>query len=69
MDLYRMRSSQEAIMAGVEDCILHALAQSDFVFAEWPERAPGLFPDAAVVVCIESYDDSQRTLTLTVPHP
>jgi len=41
MDLYRIRDEQEAIMAGVEDC----LYSGQLCLVEWPEKAPGIFPD------------------------
>ncbi len=40
LDLYRLKDEQEALDAGVEDC-LHSGA---LCFAEWPEKAPGIFP-------------------------
>src|SRR6186713_3035514 len=44
IDLYRLKDEEEAIRAGVEDCLY-----SDHIcFVEWPEKAPGLFPSDAV---------------------
>ena len=39
LDLYRLNSEQEAIEAGVEDC----LVSGDLCLVEWPERLPGFF--------------------------
>ena len=37
IDLYRLKDEEEAIQAGVEDCLY-----SDHIsLVEWPERAPG----------------------------
>ncbi|HQR00546.1 MAG TPA: tRNA (adenosine(37)-N6)-threonylcarbamoyltransferase complex ATPase subunit type 1 TsaE, partial [Ferruginibacter sp.] len=40
MDLYRIRDEQEAINAGVEDC----LYSGHTCLVEWPEKVPGIFP-------------------------
>lgn len=40
MDLYRIRDAQEAINAGVEDCLYSGAT----CLVEWPERTPGIFP-------------------------
>lgn len=44
LDLYRLKDEEEAIMAGVEDC----LYSGHYCFTEWPEKAPGIFPDDTV---------------------
>ena len=44
LDLYRLKDEEEAIMAGVEDCFY----SGEYCFTEWPEKAPGLFPDDTV---------------------
>lgn len=40
MDLYRLKDEEEALQAGVEECILSGA----YCFIEWPEKAPGLLP-------------------------
>lgn len=60
IDLYRLNSEEDAIRAGVEDCIF-----SDAVcFVEWPERIPNLFPEDAVHVRISVVDHETRALTV-----
>jgi tRNA threonylcarbamoyladenosine biosynthesis protein TsaE len=60
IDLYRLKDEQEAIRAGVEDCLY-----SDHIcFVEWPEKAPGLFPDDTIHVFIELVDDNTRSLKI-----
>ena len=60
IDLYRLKDEDEAIRAGVEDCLY-----SDHIcFVEWPEKAPGLFPNDAVHVFIEVEDSETRDLTI-----
>jgi tRNA threonylcarbamoyladenosine biosynthesis protein TsaE len=46
MDLYRLKDEEEALRAGVED----ALFSGYICLVEWPEKAPGLFPDNTVHV-------------------
>ncbi len=51
MDLYRLRDEEEAIRAGVEDCLF-----SGFIcLVEWPEKAPGIFPDDTLHVYVDVY--------------
>ena len=60
IDLYRLKDEQEAMNAGVEDCIY-----SDHIcFVEWPERAPGIFPADTIHVFIEVIDSETRHLTI-----
>ncbi|MEO5562042.1 MAG: tRNA (adenosine(37)-N6)-threonylcarbamoyltransferase complex ATPase subunit type 1 TsaE [Chitinophagaceae bacterium] len=40
IDLYRLRDEEEALRAGVEDC----LYSGHTCLIEWPEKAPGLLP-------------------------
>lgn len=58
IDLYRLNSEAEAVQAGVEDC----LYSGNTCFVEWPERAPGIFPDDTVHIHIEPVDDTRRKL-------
>ena len=60
IDLYRLKDEEEAIRAGVEDCLY-----SDHIcFVEWPEKAPGIFPPETVHVFIEVTDSETRHLTI-----
>jgi len=60
IDLYRLKDEEEAIRAGVEDCLY-----SDHIcFVEWPDKAPGLFPTNTVHVFIEVKDSETRDLTI-----
>lgn len=40
IDLYRLKNEQEAVQAGVEDCLF----SGNNCFVEWPEKAPNIFP-------------------------
>lgn len=60
MDLYRLKDEEEAIRAGVEDCLF-----SGFIcLVEWPEKAPGIFPDNAIHVYLELVDEQTRRIKI-----
>jgi tRNA threonylcarbamoyladenosine biosynthesis protein TsaE len=62
IDLYRLKDEEEAIQAGVEDC----LYSGDYCFAEWPEKAPGIFPGNTLHVYITAVDNETRKLTINL---
>src|SRR5881392_4139525 len=49
IDLYRLDDEQEAIRAGVEDC----LYSGKICLVEWPEKAPTIFPEDTIHLFIE----------------
>lgn len=58
IDLYRLNDEGEAISAGVEDCLY-----SDHIsLVEWPEKAPGIFPEDTVHVYISVVDLTRRRI-------
>lgn len=60
MDLYRLKDETEAQRAGVED----ALYSGNICLVEWPEKAPGIFPEDTVYVSIELVDEETRRITI-----
>ena len=60
IDLYRLKDEEEAIRAGVEDC----LYSGEICLAEWAEKAPGIFPEDAVHVYIEAVDAENRKIII-----
>jgi tRNA threonylcarbamoyladenosine biosynthesis protein TsaE len=60
MDLYRLNSEEEAQRAGVED----ALYSGCICLVEWPEKAPGIFPEDAVQVYIGLTEEGSRRLRI-----
>lgn len=59
IDLYRLKDEQEAIQAGVEDCIY-----SDHIcLVEWPDKAPGIFPEETLHVYIKHIDEKTRQIS------
>jgi len=61
LDLYRLKNEEEAVRAGVEG----VLYSGNICLAEWPEKAPGIFPGSAVHVYIEMLNDKTRRLKIT----
>jgi tRNA threonylcarbamoyladenosine biosynthesis protein TsaE len=60
MDLYRIKDEEEALRAGVEDTLF-----SEYIcLVEWPEKAPGIFPDDTIHVYIELINNSTRRLKI-----
>jgi tRNA threonylcarbamoyladenosine biosynthesis protein TsaE len=60
MDLYRLRDEEEAARAGVED----ALYSGDICLVEWPDKAPGLFPEDTVHVHLNLLPTGKRRLQI-----
>ena len=60
IDLYRIVDEEEALRAGMEDC----LWSGAYCFVEWPERAPGIFPPGTVRVDIRTTGARTRKLIL-----
>ena len=58
MDWYRLESAAEARQAGVES----AMEEADLSLVEWPEKAPNLVPENAVVIHIETLDPDHRRI-------
>jgi tRNA threonylcarbamoyladenosine biosynthesis protein TsaE len=58
MDWYRLENEADARQAGVEA----ALEEADISLVEWPEKAPNLVPDNAIVMHIEILDPNRRRL-------
>ena len=60
IDLYRLKDEEEAIRAGVEDC----LYSCNTCLIEWPERAPGILPENTLHTYLEIVDTQTRRLRL-----
>jgi tRNA threonylcarbamoyladenosine biosynthesis protein TsaE len=60
IDLYRLKDEDEAIRAGVEDCIF----SGQICLVEWPERAPGLLPPDTIHLHFEVLDEGRRRLKI-----
>ncbi|HNA15255.1 MAG TPA: tRNA (adenosine(37)-N6)-threonylcarbamoyltransferase complex ATPase subunit type 1 TsaE [Ferruginibacter sp.] len=62
MDLYRIRDEQEAINAGVEDC----LYSGHTCLVEWPEKVRGIFPPDTLHIYIETVPGNTRNLRINL---
>ncbi len=60
IDLYRLKDAEEAMQAGVEECI----NSGSVCFVEWPEKAPDLFDELTLHVLIEPVNESRRRLKI-----
>jgi tRNA threonylcarbamoyladenosine biosynthesis protein TsaE len=63
IDLYRVKSIEEAIDAGIEDC----LQSKDLCMVEWPEKAILLFPKETVYASLQTVSDNIRKLIVQLP--
>ncbi len=63
IDLYRIKNAEEAIDAGVEDCI----QSGDVCLVEWPEKAFFLFPEKTVFISLQPLPDNKRKLIVQLP--
>jgi tRNA threonylcarbamoyladenosine biosynthesis protein TsaE len=60
IDLYRIKDENEAMQAGIEDCLY-----SDHIcLIEWPEKISSLWPDNTLHVFIEVLDSVTRRITI-----
>jgi len=58
IDLYRLKDTEEAVQAGVEEVI----NSGDFCFIEWPEKIMVVLPLHIITVFVEITDDTKRRL-------
>jgi len=58
IDLYRLKNEQEAILTGVEEC----LYSGKICFVEWPDIAPGIFPDTTLHIHISVIGEEMRKI-------
>jgi tRNA threonylcarbamoyladenosine biosynthesis protein TsaE len=62
IDLYRLNGEQEALHAGIEDC----LYSGSYCFVEWPEKIPSIFPTETLHVSIETIGNNLRKLQINL---
>lgn len=62
IDLYRLKDEDEAVQAGVEDCLF----SGSWCFVEWPEKAPGLFTEDILHVSLTTAGINSRKLTINL---
>lgn len=59
MDWYRLKDEEEAVHAGVEDCLLQ---KDNYSIIEWPEKATGIIPHPYLWMSIEITGTEDRIL-------
>ena len=62
MDLYRLKDEEEAVNAGVEDC----LYSGNICIVEWPEILPQLLPENTLHITIAYVDSNTRKLSFNL---
>lgn len=60
IDLYRINNADEAIKAGVEEC----LYSGELCFIEWPEKAENILPDDTLNLFLIVVDTITRQLII-----
>ncbi len=60
LDLYRLSGEEEAIQAGVEDCLYSGYT----CFVEWPEKAAGILPPGTIHARLEVLGSAERKLLI-----
>jgi len=63
IDLYRIKSKEEAMEAGIEDC----LNSEEICMVEWPQKAPEIFPDKTIFSNFEIVSPTKRKLVMQLP--
>jgi tRNA threonylcarbamoyladenosine biosynthesis protein TsaE len=58
IDLYRCKNEEEAVRAGVEDC----LYSGNTCFVEWPSIAEKIFPPDTTGITIKELDNNTRKI-------
>ncbi len=61
--MYRLKDEEEALQAGVEEC----LYSGSLCFVEWPLKAPLIFPPDTVQVFLETIGDTARKISINLP--
>lgn len=61
MDWYRLKDEEEALQAGVEECLF----SGNLCFVEWPERAAALLPDECKHITLIVVDEQIRKVSLS----
>lgn len=60
MDWYRLKDEEEALQAGVEDCIL----SGNLCLIEWPEKALSLLPGSCLHIYINVLNEQTREINI-----
>lgn len=61
MDWYRLRDTEEAIQAGMEDCLFQ---KNNYCLIEWPEKAMELLPHPYLWISIQTISPVEREMNV-----
>jgi tRNA threonylcarbamoyladenosine biosynthesis protein TsaE len=62
MDLYRLKDQEEAVNAGVEDCLF----SNNICLIEWPDKTPDIFPQDTLRITITILDTNRRKMQINL---
>lgn len=60
MDLYRLKTLEEVLDAGIEDYFY----EKNYCFIEWPEVAKQILPEKIVQIQVEKISENKRKLSI-----
>ena len=60
MDWYRLKNEEEALEAGIEECLF----SGNLCLVEWPEKASALLPDDCLHISLVILDEKTRQISL-----
>ena len=66
MDWYRLKDTEEALHAGLEDCLIQAIKKEAWCFIEWPEKAEDLLYAPYLWVSIKATDQYEREMDIVL---
>jgi tRNA threonylcarbamoyladenosine biosynthesis protein TsaE len=64
LDWYRLKNAEEAINAGMQDCLEQAEKGYAYCFVEWPEIAKELLPETHLWIKIDNKDILEREMEI-----
>ena len=66
MDWYRLKNAEEALNAGIEDCLLQTQQKNVYCFVEWPEKAEQILPCPYLWLSIETTSPNERSMSVSI---
>jgi len=60
IDLYRLKDEEEAVNAGIEDCLF----SGNVCFVEWPQKVAPLLPESRVDIYVHPVNNNTRLLKI-----
>ena len=64
LDWYRLKNEDEAVNAGMEDCLDEASRGNAYCFIEWPEKALNLIRPPYAWISIVATDETHRSMQI-----